>query len=64
MEKLFYGNKDICEIYEISQATASRHMKRIKEIYNIDESRLPRQGVLPVSIVKDYFYQGKKKKDV
>lgn len=63
MEKLFYTNKDICEIYCISQAQAYRHMKKMKEIYDIDESRLPRRGVLPISIVKDYFHQGKKKKD-
>ena len=64
MEKLFYCNKDIQLLYCISQAQAYRHMKRMKEIYQIDESRLPRLGVLPVEIVKDYFHQGKKKKDV
>ena len=50
-------------LYEISEAQAYRHMRRMKEIYEIDENRLPRRGVLPVSIVKDYFHQGKKKKD-
>ena len=63
MEKLFYSNKDIRELYEISEAQAYRHMRRMKEIYEIDENRLPRRGVLPVAIVKDYFHQGKKKKD-
>lgn len=63
MEKLFYSNKDICEIYEISEAQAYRHMRRMKEIYQIDVTRLPRQGVIPVSIVKDYFHQDKKRKD-
>ena len=64
MEKLFYSNKDIRELYEISEAQAYRHMRRMKEIYEIDENRLPRRGVLPVASVKDYFHQGKKKKDV
>ena len=63
MEKLFYSNKDIRELYGISKAQAYRHMRRMKEIYEIDEERLPLRGVLPVAIVKDYFHQGKKKKD-
>lgn len=63
MEKLFYTNKDICEIYCISQAQAYRHMKRMREMYGIDETRLPRRGMMPIQVVKDYFQQGKKKKD-
>lgn len=61
MEKLFYSNKDIREIYCISKSTASEHMKRMREIYKIDESRLPKKGLLPVTVVKDYFNQGTKK---
>lgn len=63
MEKLFYTNKDICEIYCISSAQAYRHMKRMREMYGIDKTRLPRKGMLPVAIVKDYFHQSKTKKD-
>lgn len=62
MEKLFYNNKDIRDIYGISQATAFNHMKRIREIYEIDESRLPKKGLLPVKMVKEYFDQSKHKK--
>lgn len=63
LEKLFYSNKDICEIYCISPAQAYRHMKRMREMYGIDKTRLPRKGMLPVAIVKDYFHQSKTKKD-
>lgn len=61
MEKLFYSNKDIREKYNICKSTASEHMKRMREIYKIDESRLPKKGLLPVNVVKDYFNQGTKK---
>ncbi len=61
MEKLFYNRRDICEIYGISSATAFNHMKKIKNLYEIDESRLPKKGLLPVKMVRDYFDQSKKK---
>lgn len=61
MEKLFYNNKDIQNIYGISQTTAFHHMKKIREVYQIDETRLPKKGVLPVKMVKDYFDQSKKR---
>lgn len=63
MEKPFYSCKDICEIYDISRSKAYQHIKKIKAIYHIDEDRLPRKGMLPVAIVKDYFHQSKTKKD-
>ena len=61
MKKLFYNNKDICEIYGISRTKAYKHIRIIREKYEIDESRLPRKGVLPAEMVKDYFKQGRKK---
>lgn len=62
MEKPFYSCKDICEIYDISRSKAYQHIKKIKKIYQIDEERLPRKGVVPAFMVKEYFNQGKKKK--
>ncbi len=62
MEKLFYNNRDIQEIYGIGQTTAFNHMRKIRILYGIDESRLPKKGVLPVKMVKEYFDQTKKKK--
>lgn len=65
MEKLFYNNRDICEIYGISQATAFNRMRKIRDIYNIDQSRLPKKGLLPAKIVKEFFDQTKAiKKDI
>lgn len=55
MEQLYYNNKDIQEIYQISRATACKKMKEIREIYKIDEKRLPKKGLLPVDVVKKYF---------
>lgn len=64
MEKLFYSNSDIQRIYEISRTQAYRKMKDIREENpDLDIARLPRMGVLPVKMVKDYFDQSKKKKD-
>lgn len=59
MEKLFYNNKDIQEIYGISKATAFNHMRKIRNIYKIDEARLPKKGLLPIKMVKEYFDQSK-----
>lgn len=61
-DRLFWGCKDIQEEYCISVSKAYQHIRRIKELYEIDEERLPRRGVLPATIVKDYFHQAKKKK--
>ena len=60
-ENSFYSNKDIRELYEISEAQAYRHMRRMKEIYEIDENRLPRRGVLPVAIA-DISIKAKRKR--
>lgn len=63
MEKLFYSVNDICERYCIGKTRAYKHIRIIKEIYKIDELRLPKKGVLPANMVKEYFNQGKNKKD-
>lgn len=56
----FYTCKDICTIYGIKDTKARKHMKRIEELFDIDRTRLPRRGVIPVQFVHKYFDQSKK----
>ena len=46
---------DIAEEYKISISTARRHIKKIKEVFKIDENRLPRKGLVPKKYVNKYF---------
>ena len=64
----FITYKDVMQMYGISKATALRRIKEAKSYYNqthdeeFDDNRVPRKGAVPLSLVDDYFNQGKKKR--
>lgn len=65
--EVFLQNKDICKIRNCSPATATRILKRIRLLYEIDIDRLPYPHCVPKSAY-DAFYGKHKviriKKDV
>jgi hypothetical protein len=51
----FVNANDIASEYGISVPTSRRHMAKMRDLFKIDESRLPRKGQLPKKIVDQYF---------
>jgi len=47
----------------MSVPTTRRHMAKMRKLFEIDETRLPKKGMLPKKIVNQYFQVDQKIKD-
>lgn len=59
----FMTNQEMMKTYGIKQTKLRSHKLAIFKMYDIDPKRLPKQGVLPTKVVKDYFKTDYEKKD-
>ena len=56
LEKKFISYQDLADALGCSNQQIQKiHAKRIIEIFNIDVSRLPKSGVLPIDCCNQYF---------
>lgn len=60
--EVFLQNKDVCKIRNCSPATATRILKKIRDLYEIDVVRLPHAKCIPKSAYDDFYGKHKVKR--
>lgn len=53
----FIGNKEVQRILNVGRTKAYQIMNMLLETYEINDEKLPRKGVIPLSILEEYYGQ-------
>lgn len=60
LEKPFLNAEDICKLFDVKIGKAYKIMKEVKEAENVDETRIPKRGLIPTFAIVNYYHLRKR----